>query len=316
MQIKYIYYPIVVVVQLLHHVQLFATPWTAACQASVSFIISWSLLRLMMSSNHFILYYPLLLLPSIFPSIRVFSNESALHIGWPNIGASASASVLPMNIQGWFRLGLAGLLSLQSKGLSRVFSSTQFKSINSLALSLLYGPTLTPVHDYWKNHGLGYIMLYMCVYIYIIHKMRYLRTGLWRLISKICSQQERNTGKSMCNFSPSPKVWKPEVIIIQVPIWKPADSRPKKSQCFHLNPKAKKYNDPAQSGWRSSSSSTFSFCSSLHLIGWAPSTLRRKICFTQSADSNINLTQKHPHRLIQNDVWLNVWAPCDPVQPH
>ena len=76
-------------------------------------------------------WHPLssLLLPSIFPSLRVFSNELAFHIRWPNywcIGTSASVSVLPMNIQGWFPLGLTGLISLQSKSLSRVFSSTSF----------------------------------------------------------------------------------------------------------------------------------------------------------------------------------------------
>ena len=67
--------------------------------------------------------HPLFLLPSIFPSIRVFSNESALHIRWQRIGASASASVLPVNIQDWFPLALTGLISLLFKGLSRVFSS-------------------------------------------------------------------------------------------------------------------------------------------------------------------------------------------------
>ena len=80
-----------------------ATPWTAALQASLSITNSQSLLKLMyiesvMPSNHLILCCPLLFLPSIFPSIRVFSNESVLHIRWPNIGVSASASVLPMNI--------------------------------------------------------------------------------------------------------------------------------------------------------------------------------------------------------------------------
>ena len=88
-------------VQLLSHAQLFATPWTAARQASLPIANSQSLLKLMpiesvMSSNHFILCHPLLLLPSIFPSIRDFSNES---LGGPSIGVSASASVLPMNIQ-------------------------------------------------------------------------------------------------------------------------------------------------------------------------------------------------------------------------
>ena len=125
----------------------------------------WALLKLMsiellMPSNHPILCHPLLLLPSIFPSIRVFSNELALHIRWPNIGASASASVLPKNfIQGWFPVGLTSFISLLSKGLLRVFSSTTIKSISALALSLLYDPTLIFKHDYWKNHSLDYIDL-------------------------------------------------------------------------------------------------------------------------------------------------------------
>ena len=84
------------------------------------------------------------------PSIRVFSNESALPIRWSNTGASASASVLPMNIQGWLPLGLTGLISGQSKGLSRVFHST---TAGKLALSLFYGPTLTSMHDFWENHS-------------------------------------------------------------------------------------------------------------------------------------------------------------------
>ena len=75
-------------------------------------------------SNHLILCHPLLLLPSIFPSIRVFSNESALHIRWPKCGASASASVLPVNTQDWSPLGWTGWISMQSKGLLRVFSNT------------------------------------------------------------------------------------------------------------------------------------------------------------------------------------------------
>ena len=103
--------------------------WTAAHQASLSITNSQSLFKHMsiesvMPSNHLILCCPLLLPPSIFPSIRIFSNESVLHIRWPNIGVSASASALPMNIQDWFPLGLTGLISLQSKRLSRVFSNT------------------------------------------------------------------------------------------------------------------------------------------------------------------------------------------------
>ena len=91
-------------VQSLSRVQLFETSWTAAHQAFLSITNSWSVLtltsiELVMPSNRLILCRPLLLLPSIFPSIRVFSNESALRITWKSVGASASASVLPMNIQ-------------------------------------------------------------------------------------------------------------------------------------------------------------------------------------------------------------------------
>ena len=105
------------------------TPWTAACQGPLSFTVSQSLLKFMciesvVLSNHLIICHPLLPLTSIFPSIRVSSNELTLSSDDQSIGPSASASVLPTNIQGWFHLGLTGLVSLQSKGLSRVFSST------------------------------------------------------------------------------------------------------------------------------------------------------------------------------------------------
>ena len=116
-----------VVVQSLSRVQLFQTPWTVARQASLSFTISQSLLKLtsvesMIPSNHLILCRPLLLLPSIFPSIRVFPMSQLFASGGQSIGVSAS--VLPKNIQDSFPLGLTGWISLQSKGLSRVFSST------------------------------------------------------------------------------------------------------------------------------------------------------------------------------------------------
>ena len=118
-------------VQSLSHVQLFVTPWTAARQTSLSITNSWSLLKVMfielvIPSHHLILCQPLFLLPSIFPSIRIFSNESFFTSGGQIIGdsASASASVLLMNIQDWFPLGWTGWISLQSKGLSGVFSNT------------------------------------------------------------------------------------------------------------------------------------------------------------------------------------------------
>ena len=115
------------VVQSLSHVWLFVTPWTAARQAPLSFTISWSSLELMfiesaMPSNHLILCHPLLLLPLVFPRIKVFSVSQFFPSGGQRIGASVS--VLPMNIQGWFPLGLTGLISLLSKGLSGVFPST------------------------------------------------------------------------------------------------------------------------------------------------------------------------------------------------
>ena len=107
---------------------LFVTPWTAAHQASVSFTISWSLLKLMsvesvMPSNHLILCHPLLLLPSIFPSIKVFSSESALRIRWPNYW-SFSLSISPSNDYSGLISFKMDWISLQFKGLSRVFSST------------------------------------------------------------------------------------------------------------------------------------------------------------------------------------------------
>ena len=106
-----------------------ATPWIAARQASLFVTNSRSSPKLMsiesvMPSSHLILCRPLLLLPPIPPSIRVFSNESTLRMRWPSIGVSASASVLPMNTQDWFCLEWTGWISLQSKGLSRVFSNT------------------------------------------------------------------------------------------------------------------------------------------------------------------------------------------------
>ena len=96
---------------------------------------------------------PLLLLPLIFPSIRVFSSESALHIRWPKYWVSASASVPPMNIQDWFPLGLTGLISLKSKGLSRVFSNTTVQKHQFFGAQLSLCSTLTSIHDYWKNHS-------------------------------------------------------------------------------------------------------------------------------------------------------------------
>ena len=116
-----------VVVQSLSHAWLFLTPWTAACQAPLSLTISRSLLKLMSiesvrPSNHLVLCHPLLLLPLSFPVSGSFTISRLFISGGQMIGTSASA--LPKNTQSWFSLGLTGLNSLQSKGLSRVFSNT------------------------------------------------------------------------------------------------------------------------------------------------------------------------------------------------
>ena len=117
----------IVVFQLLSHVWLFSTPWTTARQASLSFTISQSLLKLMsikvvMASNHLVLCHPLLLLPSIFPSIRVYSNELALLIRWPQYWSFSSS--LSNEYSEVISFRMTGLISLLSKGLSRVFFST------------------------------------------------------------------------------------------------------------------------------------------------------------------------------------------------
>ena len=148
-----------VVVQSFSRVWLFGNWWTPALQASLSFTISWSLLKVMSiesvtPSNHPILCCHLLFLPSIFPSIRVFSNESALRIKWPKywrFGISLS--------RGWFSLGLTGLMSMLFKGLSRVFSSTtvQKHQYFSAQLSLWFNSHIQT----WllENHSFAYRLL-------------------------------------------------------------------------------------------------------------------------------------------------------------
>ena len=136
------------------------TPWPVARQASLPFTIYLSLFKFMsiepvMSSIYLILYCHFSCLQS-FPTSGYFPMNRQFTSGSQRIGASTLASVLPMNIQGWFPLGLIGLISLLSKGFSRVFSqhhNSLIESIFSSALSLLYGPTLTSIHNYWKNYS-------------------------------------------------------------------------------------------------------------------------------------------------------------------
>ena len=133
------------------------TTWTTAHQAPLSFTISWSLFKFMsiesvMLSNHLIRCRPLLLLPSIFPSTKVFSNELALCIRRPKYW---NFSISPSNEHSGlisFRIDWFDLLAVQRDS-QESSPAPQFKSINSSALSLLHDPALTSVHDYWKNHS-------------------------------------------------------------------------------------------------------------------------------------------------------------------
>ena len=145
-------------VQSLSHVQLFATPWTAAHQASLSITNSRNLLKFrsiesMMPSSHLILCHPLLLMPSVFPSIRVFSNESALHIRWPkywsfsfNINPSSEHSGLIS-----FRMDWLHLLTIQGT-LKSLLQHHSWKT-SIYRHSAFFIVQLTSIHDYWKNHS-------------------------------------------------------------------------------------------------------------------------------------------------------------------
>ena len=146
-----------VVVQSLSHIWLFGTSWTAACQAFLSFIITQSLLKLMsieavIPSNHLILCCPLLLLPSIFPSITVFSNELALLTEWPkywSFGFSISFSNEYSKLTS-FRVDYFDLLAVQ-RTLKSLLQHHSSKVSDFLVLSLFYSPTLTSIHDYWEK---------------------------------------------------------------------------------------------------------------------------------------------------------------------
>ena len=105
-------------------------------------------------SNHLIISRSFLLLPLIFPSIRVFSNELALHIRWPKYWSFSFSIILPMNIQGWFPFRLTGLISLLSKGLSRVFSNTTVQKHQFFSIQFSSQSNSHTIHDHRKNHSL------------------------------------------------------------------------------------------------------------------------------------------------------------------
>ena len=143
--------------QSLSHDWVFATPWISGCQTSLSITNSWSWLKLrsiksVMPSSHLILCRPLLLLPQSLPGSFPVSQLFAW--GGQSIGISALASVFPMNTSDQYPLGWTGWISLQSKGLSRVFSNNTVQKHQFFVLSFFYSPTLTSIPDHWKNHSL------------------------------------------------------------------------------------------------------------------------------------------------------------------
>ena len=117
-------------------------PWTQWCHPTISSSVA------LLSSG-----------PQCFPASGFYPKGQLFATGGQSIGASASASVLPINIQDWYPLGLTGLISLLSKRLSRVLSSTTIWKHQFFTLSLFCGPTLTSIHDYWKNHSFDYMDL-------------------------------------------------------------------------------------------------------------------------------------------------------------
>ena len=133
--------------------------------STTGFPVLHHLLELAQTHTHWVsdAIQPSCSLSSLFPpAFHLSQHQGSFLMSWlfescgGSMGASASASTLPMNIQDWFPLWLTVLISLMSKGLSRFFSNTKFKSINSSVLSLLYGPILIPIGDYWKNHNFDY----------------------------------------------------------------------------------------------------------------------------------------------------------------
>ena len=210
---------IVIVVQSPRGVWLFATPWTAACQASLFLTISRSLPKFMsiasvMPSSHLIFWHPLLLLPSVFPSIRVFFIELFLHIRWPKYW-SFSFSLSPSSeFQGWFPLRLTDLIPLLSKGLSRVFSSTTVQEHLFFSAQLSYGLILTSLHDNWKTIALttwtfvGKVMslLFNTLYRFVIvflPKSKYLLILWLQSLFTVILEPKKITPATVTIFSPS-----------------------------------------------------------------------------------------------------------------
>ena len=152
-------------VQSLSHVWLLATPWTAACQGLLFFTNSWSLgkfmsIKLVIPSNHLILCHVLSSCLQCCPITGSFLMSQFFTSVGQSIGGSISASVLPMNIQDWFPLGWLGGSPSSQRDSQESCPTPQFKTINSSLLTILYGATVTSIHDNWKNHSFDYTDLF------------------------------------------------------------------------------------------------------------------------------------------------------------
>ena len=164
---------LVIVIQLLSHAWFFEILWTTACQASLSFTISLTMFKLMsiesvILSNHLILCCLLLFMPSVFPSIRVFFNEFAsshqvIKVLEPQLQHQFFQWIIKVIFFriDWFDLAISRTIPRNSQE----SFLTQFKSISSLVLSLLDGPTFTFIHDYWKSHSFDYMDIYQQSYV-------------------------------------------------------------------------------------------------------------------------------------------------------
>ena len=197
-------------VQLLSHFQILATPWTAALQASLSITNSQSLLKLtsitsVMPSNHLILCHLLLLLPSTFPSIRFFSNESVFHIRWPKYWSFSFSISSSSEYSGLisFRMDWLDLLAVQGTDSQESSPTPQFKSINSLVLNFLYSPTLTSYMTTGKTIALT-------GWLFVGKVMSLLLNMLSRLVITFLPRSKRLLISWL--QSPSAVIWEPPKI--------------------------------------------------------------------------------------------------------
>ena len=209
-----------VVVQSLSCVWFFATPLTAARQAPLSLTVSWSLFEIMsieliMLSNHLFLCRSLLLLPSVFPNIRVFSSELALLISWPKYW-SFSFNISPFSEYSrliFFKVDW-NWSPCSPRNSQKSSPAPQLEGINFSVLSLLYGPTLTSIYDYWKNHSFDYTdfvskvisllfnMLSMFVIVFLSRRKCLLFHWLQSSSAVILGPQKR-ISVTVATFSPS-----------------------------------------------------------------------------------------------------------------